>query len=119
MSSSERSKKELREAYKHIKPRGGVYQIRNLDSGKIYVAAAPDFKAAWNGAQFQLRNGLHTNAALQADWTNAGADHFVFEELTEYKRDADSQTDARYELRQLEQLFIADLQPFGEKGYHS
>lgn len=118
MSRSGQKKKDLKEAYRQMKPRGGVYQIRNLDNGKLFVGSGPDFKAAWNSAQFQLKNGLHTNAALQAEWTATGADHFVFEEVTEYKREEDAQTDARYELKKLEAMFMEELKPFGEKGYH-
>ena len=118
MSRSGQKKKDLKEAYRQMKPRGGVYQIRNLDNGKLFLGNGPDFKAAWNSAQFQLKNGLHTNAALQSDWTATGADHFVFEEVTEYKREEDAQTDARYELKKLEAMFMEELKPFGEKGYH-
>lgn len=78
-------KKELSMQYKQGKRDTGVYQIRNKENGKVYVASAMDLNSM-NGKKFMLEMGNHFNAALQAEWKQYGEAAFVFEVLEVRKR---------------------------------
>ncbi len=58
----------LTREYKETPRESGVYQIRNLRNGKIFVGAALDIPGKLNSHRFQLRMGSHRNTALQRDW---------------------------------------------------
>jgi hypothetical protein len=109
-------RKELREQYKQIKVYMGVVQITNKVSGKIYITAYPNLKNRWLTLQGQLEVGLFTNPQLQKDWNELGAEAFTYEVLEQ--KDTEKVTDIRWELKQLEKLWLEKLQPYGDKGYN-
>ncbi|MDP4200904.1 MAG: GIY-YIG nuclease family protein [Bacteroidota bacterium] len=113
-----KTRKELQNEYKQMKPRMGIFAIRNITSGRIYVARATNLDLIWNAERFKLDSGGHPNRELQQDWNACGSDNFNFEVLYELKPSDDPAVDARSELLALEALTIEDLQPFGEKGYN-
>lgn len=113
-----KSNKELKEAYKQKKFPVGVFQIRNTVNNKILVESSVNLDAIWNRHHMQLKFGGHPNEELQAEWNQYGADHFVFEILAELKEEDNPQKDPAKEVKLLEQLYIEELQPFGEKGYN-
>ena len=59
----------------------GVYQVRNLTSGKVLIGSSTDVPAMLNRQQAQLRLGVHPNRQLQVDWQSLGPDAFAFEIL--------------------------------------
>lgn len=60
--------------------------------------------------------GNHPNGALQADWNEFGAESFAFEILDEVTpREG---RDYREELTFLEELWLENSQPYGERGYN-
>ena len=112
-------KKELREIYKKKKFKMGVFQLRNTGNQKIFIGSSTDLDAIWNRLQTELKFGTYPNVDLQKDWNALGAEGFVFEILCELKPDeAEKNPNYRKELRQLEEMFIDELHPFGEKGYN-
>jgi len=113
-----KSKKELKESYKEMKFKIGVFQIRNIVNNKIYVESSVDLVAIWNRYKFQLKNGLHPNTYLQKEFSEFGEKKFIFEILSEIKQDDTKNTDYRKEVKQLETMFIEELQPFDENGYN-
>ena len=113
-----RSKKEIKSSFKEMEFKIGVFQIRNIANNKIYVESSTDLVAIWNRHKFQLNNGLHLNASLQKEWTENGEINFIYEILSEIKQDKTKTIDYRKEAKQLEEMFIEELQPFGEKGYN-
>ncbi len=114
-----KSKKELKDTYKEMKFQIGVFQIRNTVNDKIYIESSTDLVAIWNRHRFQLNNGLHPNINLQKEWNEFGQDNFKYEILSEIKQDGKKTIDYyRKEAKQLEIMFIEDLQPFGDKGYN-
>lgn len=114
-----KSKKELKDSYKEMKFKIGVFQIRNIVNNKIYIESSLDLVAIWNRYRFQLNNGLHTNISLQKEWNEFGQDNFRYEILSEIKQDDKKTIDNyRKEAKQLETMFIEDLLPFGDKGYN-
>ena len=59
----------------------GIYQIRNLVNGKVYVGSAKKFKSRWGQHRTNLRSKSHHSSHLQRAWNKYGADNFVFEPL--------------------------------------
>lgn len=111
-------KKELKKAYKAMKFRIGVFQIRNTVNNKILVGSSTDLDAIWNRMRTELRFGNYPNLDLQIDWKEFGENNFVFETLSEIKQDDEKKINYRKEVKELEKMFVEDLQPFGEKGYN-
>lgn len=110
-------KKELKEQYKEIKTEAGVYQVRNLQSQKVYVEATPNLKTI-NGKIMQLNGGLHKNKELQEEWKQFGQEAFAFEVLEVLKEKEEGYFDKQGELKKLEAKWLEKLQPYGERGYH-
>ena len=113
------TKKELKEAYRQMKFRMGVFQIRNLVNNKVYIDSSVNLDAIWNRHKMQLSNGMHPNTALQNDWNQFGPDNFVYEIIGEIKEKEGETTDYTKEVKDLADIFIDDRQPFDEKGYNN
>ena len=56
----------------------GVYTIKNLVSGKIYIGSARLFKRRFSQHKTCLRGGYHQNSHLQRAWNKYGEDAFLF-----------------------------------------
>jgi len=111
--------KQLKEEYKRMKFRIGVFQIRNMVNGKIFVGSGLNLNANWNSNRTQLRFGSHRNEGLQKEWKEFGEEHFVFEVLSEIEQKDGDTIDYGKEVKKLEEMFIEELQPFGVKGYNA
>ncbi len=62
----------------------GVYVIRNLVNGRVYVgSAARTMRERWNKHRHELRNGVHHSLALQRAWVKHGEAAFEFAILEE------------------------------------
>lgn len=59
----------------------GIYQIRNIVNGKVYVGSAKQFKRRWRDHKNCLSRGAHHSKHLQSAWNKHGADNFVFEPM--------------------------------------
>lgn len=110
--------KALKEQYSQRKFRIGVFQIRNTVNGKIFLGSSLNLEAIWNRNRMELNLGSHRNEALQEEWKVFGEDKFVFEILSEIKQKDNEQLDYNSEAKKLEEMFMEELQPFGERGYH-
>jgi hypothetical protein len=103
----------------------GIYQIPNLDNGKIYVDASMDLDGARNRLQFMTGMDQSPISELQADWQTYGGTRFVFEVLDdlkpkeEFMSDTSELTKYRKELDALLGLWLEKLQPYGDKGKQS
>lgn len=56
-----------------------IYQIRHVDSGRVYVGSAVNPRRRWNGHRSQLSRGMHSSPHLQSAWNKYGESAFVFE----------------------------------------
>ena len=110
--------KELKEEYKQMKFRMGIFLIRNINNGKIFIGSSTDLKATWFSQKLQLNTGTHQNFELQKEWKESGAENFTYEIIDEIKQTDDDQTDYSKELKGLEKMYIEEFQPFDDKGYH-
>ena|SRR6478735_9144031 len=113
------SSKQLKDQYKLQKFKIGVFQIRNIVNGKIFVGSSVNLDAIWNRNKSELKFIGHPNTALQADWSKFGEENFRFEILSEIEQKDGDKIDYNKEAKKLEEMFMEELQPFGEKGYHT
>ncbi len=109
-------RKELQEAYKEIKTMMGVVQITNKLNGKRFIDSYPNLKNKWSTLKMQLNIGMFPNPGLQTDWKKSGVEAFEFEILEE--KEVKEDTDARWEIKQMEKYWLEQIQPFGDNGYH-
>lgn len=112
-------RKELKLAYKQNPPLAGVFQIKNLANGKIFIGSGLDVRGILNRHQAELKFNSHRNEALQQDWNNYGPEQFSCEVLEYLESNDDPEYDARADLSVLEDLWLEKLQPYGGKGYHT
>ncbi len=110
-------KKELKEIYKEMKIEAGVYQIKNTQSGKIFIGTTRNFKTL-NGLKFSLKAGTFTNKELQKDWSDYGEGAFSIEILEVLKKKDDPYFNEKEALSELENKWLDELQPYEERGYN-
>jgi len=110
-------KKEMKLKAKEDKPSYGIFQIKNVKNGKLFVNSTPNFKTL-NGLKFMLTTGGHKNKELQTDWDEHGKDNFEIEILeTIVEKDWQGISKSKILERQLDK-WLEELQPYGEKGYN-
>ncbi len=112
------SRKELIKEYKQTLRPMGIYQIRNLINGKIFIGRSNDLKGIINRNRFQLKNNLHMNKEMQSDYIEFGEENFSFDILDYLSPREEMQGDYTEELKMLEEMWLEKLQPFNENGYN-
>jgi group I intron endonuclease len=112
-------KRELKKQYKQTLPPMGIYQIRNLTNGKIFVGSSKNLTGKFNSYKFQLDLGSHINRELQKDYSKFGEKNFAFEIIDDLDPKEGVAYDYTDDLIALEELWIEKLQPFGAKGYNT
>ena len=86
---SQSARKAAIAAYRERKVVGGIFAVRCLPSGQLWVGVAPDLSTIQNRIWFALRQGASTNKAMQAAWQDHGAESFAFEEVERLPEEAD------------------------------
>ena len=61
--------------------KSGIYQIRNINNGKVYIGSAKRFKQRATEHIRSLLKGTHHNKHLQGAFNLEGTDAFIFEVL--------------------------------------
>ncbi|MBI5848876.1 MAG: GIY-YIG nuclease family protein [Nitrospirae bacterium] len=113
------NRKEIINKYKQTIQPMGIYQIRNLGNGKIYIGSAKDLRGRINSNKFQLRMGSHLNKEMQRDFNEIGEEGFSFDVLDQLKPKEDLSYDYTEDLKILEEMWLDKIQPYNEKGYNS
>lgn len=108
----------LKQQAREKRSQAGVYQIRNLRTGRILVEGTLNLKTI-NGRKMELARGAHRNARLQADVTALGSEAFAFEILEVLEETEEGFVYRRDALKQLEAAWLERLEPYGERGYNS
>lgn len=111
-------KQELKRQYKETKFEAGVYQIKNTKNEKIFLESTMNLKTI-NGKRFTLDMGSYQNKLLQNEWTEFGAETFVFEVLEILEIPEEGYFDAKDALKKLKEKWLDKLQPYGERGYNT
>ena len=114
-----RSRKELKRAYQERPKVAGIFQVKNTANSKVLLGSSLNLDGPLNAHRYMLTIGSHRNAALQADWNQYGANAFVFEILEQITPSDDPQFNLSDELSLLEQIWVEQIQPFGERGYNT
>lgn len=111
-------RKEIKLAYKQNPQPMGVYRLTNNVNGKILVGGSMNLPGMKNRINFQLKTGCHPSKALQADWRSSGHDAFSFDVVETIKAEKIPQEEWRKAVSALEEKWLAELEPYGEKGYN-
>lgn len=124
MADSKQQRKELSRHYAQTHRPMGVYQIRNLQNGKLLVGSSLDLDGIFNRHRFMLEMDGNANKQLQQDWNIFGEENFSFEVLErlkpaeEYVQSREELEKYKAELETMEQLWLEELQPYGDRGYN-
>lgn len=113
------NKKELINKYKQTIQPMGIYQIKNLKNGKIFLGSAKDLRGKINSNKFQLKHGSHINKEIQKDFNEIGEEGFSFEIVDYLDPKEDLKYDYTEELKILEEMWLEKLQPYNENGYNT
>jgi hypothetical protein len=108
----------IREYKANARPMG-VFQVRNVLSGKVFLGSTVDLPSMLNRQRSQLQMGAHPNRQLQADWRAHGADAFAFEVLDTLTPSDEAGHAPAADLRTLEAMWLAKIAPFGGRGYNA
>jgi hypothetical protein len=84
---SKLSRKESVRKFKEQKSLMGAYVVRCAITGRAWVGASRNLNATKNGCWFTLRNGLHVEKSLQAEWDAQGESAFQYEILDTLEED--------------------------------
>lgn len=105
-------KKAATKKYKQTIQQMGIYQIKNLSTGKFLINSSKNLNGILNRSKFQLELGSYVNKALQEDYNNLGESQFSFEILDELKPKKDDPSyDYTKDLETLKELWLEKLQP--------
>ncbi|NCQ16870.1 MAG: LuxR family transcriptional regulator [Ignavibacteria bacterium CG_4_8_14_3_um_filter_37_9] len=111
-------KKELKKQYKQSLPRMGIYRIKNVVNGKIFLGSSLNLHGKSNSFKFQLKSGLHVNSELQRDFNQFGEENFVFEIVDTLEPKEDISYNYSDDLKVFLEMWMENLQPYGELGYN-
>jgi group I intron endonuclease len=111
-------KKELKKKYKQTMRPMGVYQIKNLVNGKIFIGSSSDIPGKINSQKFQLSLGSHMNQELQKDYKVFGIENFSFEVLDYLEPKDVINYDYTDDLKALKEMWIEKLLTSSPKGYN-
>jgi group I intron endonuclease len=114
-----KSKKDIIREYKEKEKQAGVFQVKNTANGKVLLGSSMNLQGPLNSHKFMLETGMHRNKKLQQEWNDYGPDQFIFEILEVVKIKKDPNFSVSDELTLLEQIWLEELQPFGERGYNT
>ncbi|MBT2292535.1 GIY-YIG nuclease family protein [Paenibacillus albidus] len=117
-------RKELAYDYAHSHRPMGVFRMVNTKKDKSFVGSSLNLEGVWNKHKFMLDINAHDIKELQADWNKDGEAAFRFEILEQIKPEEDFVQEvsdlAKYRkmLPELEQKWLQELSPYGERGYN-
>jgi hypothetical protein len=101
-------KKALRAEYANRKVVGGIFAVKNTNTGKMLVDTTTDMKGSMNRFEFMKKTGSCYHMKLQKEWTNNPP--FAFEILEEIEK-SENQTDGEFktDLSTLKELWLEKL----------
>ena len=114
-----KAKQERKRAYQEQPKPAGVFQVKNTVNGKVLLGSSLNLHGPLNAHRFMLKMGGHTNKVLQQEWHTYGADAFIFEVLAEVQVTDNPHFHLSDELTLLEEIWLEELQPFGDRGYNT
>jgi hypothetical protein len=113
-----KTKSELKKDYKLNPPAAGIFQIKNLVNGKVFLGSAENISGIINRHKFELKMGCHRNRDLQDDWNRHGEQNFEFGILEIVNEENNPDFNYSEELAVYRELWFEKVQPYGDRGYH-
>ena len=110
-------RKEAIRAFKERPQSAGIFAVRHLASGRVFVGSGANISSLLKRQEGQLKMRLHPNPALQQAWDADGEAAFAFEVL-DVGRKNEGETASASEIRELERLWLEELQPYDESGFN-
>ncbi|MFA6571307.1 MAG: GIY-YIG nuclease family protein [Bacteroidota bacterium] len=111
-------KKKIKEEYKLVVPPKGVFAIKNLKTGRVWLGSTMNLKNIYIRYQILLNNGKHINSRLQEDWHTFGEESFEFEVLDTLELKEGPDYNYSEDLEILEMLWLDKFRPLEEKTYN-
>ncbi len=115
MDADRRTK--LKNDYKQAAQPAGVFQITNTANGKIFIGSSVNVPGRLNRYRLELEMGSCRIASLQDDWKAYDSGAFTFE-ILELIDPGTQEKDSADETLALEELYLEQFQPFGDRGYN-
>jgi hypothetical protein len=113
-----KTKKELKEEFKTMKFRAGIYQIINKLENRIYLQTTFDLDRGFNSDIFQLKGGMHLNKNLQSDWNKLGLESFEFKTFDQLEmKDTATPKEINKELKIFLEMHLTELKKNGQLLY--
>jgi hypothetical protein len=76
-----------RDAYKERKSVAGIFAVRCVPTGQVWVGQSPNLGSVQNRLHFTLKFGNDDLAGLKDAWATLGAECFTFEELEQLEEE--------------------------------
>ncbi|HPN38903.1 MAG TPA: GIY-YIG nuclease family protein [Melioribacteraceae bacterium] len=111
-------RQEIKRAYKEKKAQIGIYKIENKVNGKIYIGSSLNIQARFNRHKMSLSTGIEEVKELLNDYRKYGEENFEFSIVDLIKQDDNEFRNYKKELKELEQMYLEELKPYGNKGYN-
>ncbi len=111
-------KKKLKDDFKNYIPDKGIFMIKNIKSGKVFLGSSLNMHDILKKHKFVLDIGSHREPKLQEDYTEFGADNFSFEILEILKLKDEPNYNYEEDLQILEMLWIDKFRPIETNLYN-
>ncbi len=111
-------RKKIIKEYKQTVQPMGIFQIRNMRTGKIFIGSSMNLNAIINRFNFNHNIGWHISSQLKEDFEQYGPENLIIEIIDKLEAKDDPEYDYHDDLAELERMWIDKLQPFDEKGYN-
>lgn len=124
MINDKQRRKEIGKQYTQTHRPMGIYKLKNNVNGKMLIGSSMDLPGMFNRLKFSLNSGVWMNKELQREWSEYGEDQFSFEIVEQIKPQeemigsVDELDKYKKELELMEQMWLEELQPYGEQGYN-
>ncbi len=107
-------RREMIREYKRTLLPMGIVQVKNINSGRVYITASANTTGTINRIRFQLKMGAFLpSPALVRDWKELGEQGFLIEVLDELQPVDDPDHDYQDDLKTLEMIWLEKLKPYG------
>lgn len=117
-TSTSTTRRALVRSYKESRLPAGVFVIRNLLNGRVYVGGSLNLDGAMNRHRFELRTRSHRNKLLLRDWLEHGEQNFAFEIVDHVKERDDPHFDYEAELQSVLALWREEFGCQHGRGYN-
>jgi hypothetical protein len=112
------NKKEIKKQYKQTLTPMGIFQIKNLVNGKIFIGSSKNLPGSINKHKFALKLNSSVIPDMQKDYNQVGEENFTFEVIDTLSPKEDPAYDYTNDLLVLEELWLEKLSPYNERGYN-